>query len=366
MGGGFSQGYAGHESRVYSPNGRASYFSDLINVSRGTADYQARQRLATYDQEFRDLNRADGTGGQFVPPTYLVDEFIGLPRPGRVTADLLTRRPLPPGTDVLNIPKIATGTATAIQPQDNDPVQETDATDATISAPVRTIAGQQDVAVQLLDQSPVNFDDIIAADLMASYNQQLGNQVLSGAGTSGTLTGLRSVPSIESVTWTSATPTVLELQKRVADAVQRIATALYEPPNAIIMAPRRWAWLTMQVDSSNRPMIVPEAYGPTNAPGVAAGGITAEGRVGSFAGLPVFIDSQVPVNVSTNQDLILVLNTKESILWESTPRVRVLPEVLSGTLTVRIQLYNYVALATRQAKSIAVISGTGLVTPTST
>jgi hypothetical protein len=41
----------------------------------------------------------------------------------------------------------------------------------------------------------------------------------------------------------------------------------------------------------------------------------------------------------------------------------VLPEVLSGTLTVRIQGWGYVACATRRTKSIAVISGSGLTPP---
>jgi hypothetical protein len=46
-------------------------------------------------------------------------------------------------------------------------------------------------------------------------------------------------------------------------------------------------------------------------------------------------------------------------------RVRVLQEVLSGTLQVRIQLYNYVAaMQHRRPKAISVISGTGLVAPT--
>ncbi len=70
--------------------------------------------------------------------------------------------------------------------------------------------------------------------------------------------------------------------------------------------------------------------------------------------------------MGANEDVILVLNTGETILYESGIRTRVLPEVLSGTLTVRLQVWGYVALATRQAKSIAVITGTGLVTPTFT
>jgi HK97 family phage major capsid protein len=164
----------GHSSTVYGPESRSSYFADLLAVSRQTADWQARERLSTYDQEQRDLNRAEGSGGQFVPPVHLVNDYVGVPRPGRVTADLMTRRPLPPSTDSINIPKIMTGTATAIQPADNDPVQEVDMTDTTISAPVRTIAGQQDIAQQLLDQSPINFDEIVIQDLLSDYSRRLG------------------------------------------------------------------------------------------------------------------------------------------------------------------------------------------------
>ena len=47
----------------------------------------------------------------------------------------------------------------------------------------------------------------------------------------------------------------------------------------------------------------------------------------------------MPTNVNSNQDVVLVLNTAETYLYESSVRVRVLPEVLSGTLSCRIQLY---------------------------
>lgn len=350
-------------SHVYGPEERASYFADLVAVSRQTADYSARERVQTFDAEQRSLNRADGSGGAFVPPAFLVSDYVGLPRPGRVTADLLTRRPLPRGTDVLNIPRVVTGTATAIQAADNDPVQAVDLTDSSIQAPVRTIAGQQDIAIQLLDQSPVNFDEIIMADLMAAYSQQLDNQVLSGTGAGGQHLGLRNVTGIETVTWTSSAPTAQDLQKRVADAVSRISGSLFAAPNAIVMHPRRWAWLLTQNDTSNRPLVVPQAYGPNNAQGVLVGG--AEGLVGSFAGLPVYIDANIPKTggVGANEDLIMVLSSNDTFLYESGIKTRVLQETLSGTLTVRIQLYAYSALATRQAKSVAVISGTGLVPP---
>jgi HK97 family phage major capsid protein len=145
-------------------------------------------------------------------------------------------------------------------------------------------------------QSPVNFDEIIICDLLGSYAQQLGNQVLSGSGAAGQILGLRNVAGAETVTWTSATPTAVEFQRRVADAISRVSGALFASPNAIIMHPRRWAWLLTQNDTANRPLVVPEAYGPSNAQGLLTGG--AEGRVGSFAGLPVYVDSNVPTTTS--------------------------------------------------------------------
>jgi hypothetical protein len=50
---------------------------------------------------------------------------------------------------------------------------------ATVTAPVRTIAGQEDVALQLLDQSPIAFDQIVFEDLIADYNLQLDTQLWS-------------------------------------------------------------------------------------------------------------------------------------------------------------------------------------------
>ncbi len=92
---------------------------------------------------------------------------------------------------------------------------------------------------------------------------------------------------------------------------------------------------------------------------------TGEGRVGSFAGLPVYADASIPTNLGAgaNEDVILVLNTSEALLYESNIRTRVLQETLSGTLTARIQLWAYSGLGVRQPRAIAVISGSGLVSP---
>ena len=74
-------------------------------------------------------------------------------------------KPLPAGTDSINIPRLLTGTATGVQTADNAPVAEQDLTDAFINAPVHTIAGQQDLAIQLIDQSPIAFDEVVFREI---------------------------------------------------------------------------------------------------------------------------------------------------------------------------------------------------------
>jgi HK97 family phage major capsid protein len=360
------------EARTYERGSKVSYLKDLANAQIN-GDHEARERLNRHSQEvavepeykeYRDLNRTDGSGGAFVPPAWLMGQWIELARAGRPTADLFNSQPLPPGTDSINIPKIVTGTATAIQPNDNDPVQETDLTDSSLSIPVRTVAGQQDVAIQLLDQSPINFDELVFRDLLADYATKVNVQVLTGAGTSGTVTGLNAVSGATAVTVTATT--VAGLYSAIANATQQIYTSRYASPNVIVMHPRRWAWLVSQLDSSTRPLVVPAAQGPNNA--IATfGGVATQTVVGSIQGLPVVTDPSIPTNqgAGTNQDMVLVMRTDDVVFYESGIRTRVLQETLSGNLTVRLQVYGYIAFsAGRYPASVARLTGAGFVTPT--
>ncbi|MEH0442454.1 phage major capsid protein [Streptomyces sp. B21-102] len=360
------------ESRTYERGNGRSYLQDLARVQlRMDADGNAEERLRRHaqdvvsDPEYRDLNRTDGNGGYAVPPLWLMSQFVDLARAGRAYANLVMGQPLPGGTDSINIPKVATGTTTAIQATDNGAVSETDLTDTFINAPVKTIAGQQDVAIQLLDQSPVSFDEVVFRDLTADYSTKLDLQVISGSGNTGQVTGVRSTSSIETVTYTTATPTVAQLYSKVADAVQRVHTLRFMPPTAIVMHPRRWAYLLAATDSNGRPLVTPSAGNPQN--NVATlGAVAAEQVVGQMHGLPVVTDPNMPTTLGagTNQDVIHVIRASDLILYESGIRSRVLPEVGSGTLTVRLQVYGYLAFtAARYPKSIVEIGGTGLVAP---
>ena len=360
------------EARTYERGNGRSYLQDLARVQLRMDDGQAEERLRRHaqdvltDPEYRDLDRTDGNGGYFVPPLWLMSQFIELARAGRAYANLANTQPLPPGTDSINIPKVAAGTSTAIQTADNASVSETDIDDDFISAPVRTIAGQQDMAIQLLDQSPVSFDEVIFRDLTADHATKTDLQVISGSGVSGQVTGVRGTSGIETVTYTDGSPTVAKLYSKVADAVQRIHTLRFMAPTVIVMHPRRWAYLLAATDSTGRPLVVPDAGNPQNAI-ATLGAVAAEQVVGQMHGLPVVTDPSMPTTLGagTNQDVIHVLRASDLLLYESGLRSRVLPEVGSGTLTVRLQVYGYLAFtAGRYPKSIVEIGGTGLVAPT--
>lgn len=361
------------EQRTYAKgNNEVSYIRDLMrHTLRMDADGASAERLARHaaevrsEPEYRDLLRTDGNGGYFVPPAWLMSQYVDLVRGGRVTADLCFQGALPGGTDSLNFPKISTGTSTAIQTADNAGVSETDLTDTSVSAGVKTIAGQQDVAVQLLDQSPISFDEVVMKDLLADYAKNVDIQVINGSNASGQVKGILGSTGVNAITYTDTSPTVAELYPKLADAVNQAATGSGSAPTVIVMHPRRWAWILTALDTTNRPLVVPSGPGVNQL--AAFGAVKFQGVVGELFGLPVATDPNIPTNLGagTNEDRILVMKADENYLYESSIRTRVLPEVGSGTLTVRLQVYGYLAFtAERRPAATSVISGTGLVAPT--
>ena len=376
--------HVGVGGETYRRGGSHSYFRDLA-LSRLAPDAGVHERLARHaaetdraiasgdldkrwsgPQEQRvNPNRVDGQGGYFVPPAWLIQEFVGYARPARAVADLCSRQDLPPGTDTINIPKIATPTATGVQTADAAAVTSTDMTDTFVSSPVITIAGQQDCSLQLLEQSPASFDQIVFSDLQADYDQRLDLQVLSGTGSAGQVTGILNTSGINSVTYTDASPTMVELWPSLPQAASLVSKNVFGSPTAAVMTPSRWFWSQSQLDGSNRPFIVGAAQGPYNSMG-SLDATAAQGVVGNLGGLPVVADANVPANLGagSNEDRIIIAKWDELYLFEGTPRIRVLQEVLSGTLQVRFQLYNYCAfIGNRRPKAVSVISGTGLIAP---
>jgi HK97 family phage major capsid protein len=353
-----------NEPLTYERGGPNRFVRDLIDAKGGNLD--AMQRLQRHASEMRvelrDLTTVAGAGGEFVAPKYLQERWIELLRAGRPTADAVTSLPLVPGTNSVTLPRLATGAATAIQTADNAAVQETDPTTNSVTATLKTIAGQVDLSRQLFEFSDPSFDEVIFRDLARDYATKLDIQVLSGSGAAGQALGIRNVAGINAVTYTDATPTPGEAWPKLTDAIQRITSAFLNP-DTLVMHPRRAAFFLAAVDTTGRPLF----NSSFNNMGDISGTVS-NGAAGALQGMRVVVDPNLPTNLGagTNEDLILALDSNQILLWEeATPRTKVFEDVGSGTLTVRLQVYGFfMFMANRYPAAISTIGGTGLIAPT--
>ena len=409
------------EPMTYGRGSPNSYLLDLARVAvsgRGAgvgdgAD-EARQRLGQHSKELsiearnkkvsRTLvasgfiregqelrvnpNTTAGTGGEFVPPLWLVSSYVRYVRAGRVCANRCVNNPLPPGVDVINIPKITTGSTTAIQTANAAAVSSTDIATTTTAANVNTIAGQEDISMQLLEQSPIAMDGVVFEDLSSSYDQQLDQQIIYGTGSNGQHTGVLSVSSATSntnilkannINCTSTSffdgSTAATQYRSIVNGVNQIETLRFASPTAIWVHPRRansWAFAADSTTAgSGRPLYQKTSYGLYNSLGEMTPAPVAQGVAGEVFGLPVIKDANVPVTMSGatvgggTQDVAIVLKEDDMFLWEGQLKMRALPEILSGTLQIRFQVYAYSAFnPSRFPPSISTVTGAGLAAPT--
>src|SRR5208282_5336716 len=101
----------------------------------------------------------------------------------------------PEGTDSINLPKITTPTLVAAQTANNQAVVSQDIVTTSVNTGIKTLAGQEDVALQLLEMAPAGLTDrAITEDLQAAYHLNLDFNVIQGTGpntsTAGGLLGL--------------------------------------------------------------------------------------------------------------------------------------------------------------------------------
>lgn len=329
-------------------------------------------------------NRLDGQGGFFVPPLW-VPEYVPALRAGRVAADLARRMPLPEGTDSINMPKVLTPTEVAAQSADNAPVASKDWTDTSVQANVKTLAGQSDIAIQLLEQSPYHLDQVIMEDLIADYNRKIDREVLTAPGTNttalnaGLIKGIYPASNWEAntVTWTEAEPLPNAYNMVRAAMASRIATNRFSVQNLhFVEHPRRWYWNSTGLDGakgeSGRPVVGADGFGPFNVSAMFNGGEEpAEGLVGRVPYGPhnIYVDANVPITDASGvpgagtADISIGAKWDDIWLFEGALRTRVLNEVLSGTLEVRFQVFSYYALLIRYGQSLAIATGTGFAAP---
>lgn len=357
-----------------------SYFRDLIvrDTNRGALerldrhavemrtirkeqDDRAWRSMRAGDFEYRvEPNRTDGEGGYLAPPAWLINLFATAKRPGRVLASLIPNSfALPGGISSVNLPILTSGT-TAAPVADTAGVPDQDITDTAGSSTVVTIAGQADVPIQMLEQSPAgaSLDWVIFTDLTDSSDSDLETQLLAGAGsTFNQITGVANVSGITSVTYTDASPSGGEMYPVLGKTAAQLADARQRPPEVFLMRSARWAWLMTQEDTQGLPFGI-------FAPDYLGADASTPDPIGGLLGWPTFLDEALPATLGAteNEDQAICLRPSDLILFEGVPQTLIAREPLSGSLGVRIQMHTRVAAITsRYPTGIATVGGSGFV-----
>lgn len=339
-----------------------SFFQDAY-AAQFLSDAGAAARLARHQAEMRVEMRDSGSSNfaGLVVPQYLTGLAAPFLRAGRNTCDVARQAPLPDAGLTVNISRVTTGSSVAAQNGDNGAVTEADPDDTLLTVNVRTYAGMVDVSRQAIERG-TGVEQLLAADLVSAYNTALNSAVINGAGTSGTHLGILQTTGIGDVDVDDASPTGYETFQQIVKAIGTVTAARFKSPDVIIMHPRRWAYISGSLDSSNRPLAGVEGSTATNV--VALGNPGAYGQAaGTIAGIPVVVDAGIPTNLGagTNEDNIIVACREDLLLWEGAgqPLMVRYDSVGSGTLTVRMVVFGYSAFtAGRYPAGICKIQGT--------
>lgn len=339
-----------------------SFFQDAY-AAQFLGDAGAAARLARHQDEmrveFRDSGSTNFAG--LVVPQYLTGLAAPYLRAGRNTCDVARQLPLPDSGLTVNISRITTGSSVTAQNGDNGAVTEASPDDTLLTVNVRTYAGMVDVSRQALERG-TGVEALLAADLVSAYNTAVNSAVINGDGTSGTHLGILNTSGIGDIDVDDASPTGYETFQKIVKAIGTVTAARYKSPDIIIMHPRRWAYISGSLDSSNRPLSGVEASTATNV--VALGNPGAYGvAAGTIAGVPVVVDAGIPTDLGagSNEDNVIVACREDLLLWEAAgqPLMVRYDQVGSGTLTVRMVVFGYSAFsAGRYPGGIAKCQGT--------
>lgn len=365
------------EPDMYVKRGRHAFIQDLFD-SQIRNNPLATERLARH-QQF-ELDRLDAkaragleeralttsTFGNLIPPQYLLEMYAKALRNGRVYADQVNHKELPPTGMSLIIPRLTTGLTAAPQSSENTAVATQDIVETDLTIPIRTIAGYSPVSRQALERAQYN-EEILMEDLIARYNSDLDVEALNGDGTGQHMLGFLHTSGI-ATSAAAGSSNLPAIYANIADVIQQIDAqvgGLGYSADKIVLHPRRWGSFVAAVDTTNRPILGITGLPFYNVDG--AGDSAGYGYVGQIQGLPVYKDANVPTNLGngSNEDAILVFASGLVHLWErpEDPITLAFEQQAGTSLQVQLVAYGYAAHSAGRYPA-ACGKVTGLVPPT--
>ena len=355
---------SGAEYSIYRPNGEASFFADVYASSRGdgSAIERLRRNEAANGTEFRAGTTGSTSFGSFIPPVWLMDEIAMAARAGRVVPDLIGITG-PPTSTSMTVPRITTGSATAIQATENSTVGTTDWVTAQLTRTTSTIAGYVDASLQSLELGSYATDQLVSRDLIADYNRAF-IAVHYRHGRQQSTPRARQSDGFQRDHLHAGVahgPAALfadrERHPTGLDGPFRQSGRDPDAPSPLGLLPRRVGHDGSSARDSGRPRLQPDGR-RARAEGRRPGR-DARGPARLYVG-------QHPDDAGAGtQDEIYVAKFSDMLAYESTPRVEVFRDIGSANATVRFRIYAFVNFfCGRFPAGVSRITGSGLIAPT--
>jgi len=350
------------EAGPYQRDGEHSFFADVVRVQRygaasqrDSADRLQRLTVLNADKarivEQRD-NVTAAMGGT-VPPTYLLDQMALAAREASPLVDVLAKLPLSEEGMTVELGRITTG-AIADFAIEGSQLPEFDLVSAGLSLPVRGVWAKVTESYAFYERAGRTTDTVIAHDLGEAVGYATENFIINGIGGAKYPIGILQTSGVTPTTYTDGTPTAGELVAKVAACATSVSAARKRRPNLVLMSPRRWFWLTAQVDTALQPIVGLSTEPPDpNSP-----------YVGTISGLPILLSDAIPTTVGAglDQDQIVLLRTQDMVLALDDRHMEITASLqMNATASVDVWVGRYMVFsAGRWPAGVGVISGTGL------
>lgn len=337
-GGAHTRGRDPGHYRSLAQGGRHSFFADLYRA-RGLGDDAAAKRLLEHTRALDTGNHGAG----IVPPKWLLDEFQGIPRQGRILANAVRNIPLGDDPRPITLPKQTAGASSsslAEQAAENDPIINTDFFDTDVDTVTpKPTAGKTIVARQMLDMASPAIDSLIYGDLVEAYNDILEAKVGTAVINAGVAAGVVTTFATEALF--NGTLPAVPAADAVIDLALAVRSARKRPATLLAMTVRRWGKFKKLRDAEGRPLIPGSSAGPVNVVGV--GSVQTDGVLED---LPVVVTDAL--GTTAYPEYFAALRASDTLLFESN-MMRFRYEEPLGPESIILGIWAYTAVIVRHA-----------------
>lgn len=357
------EGRTNERDPVYHRRSNHSFYADTVRAAKGDrAAFERLEKMRVYNEQElkkRDLYDNATDGAEALVPLYQQDRFEKYRTNLAIASGLTKQEVIPVQGESITIPfqTGAAAVAAVTQATPLNALQETDAQFDRETVDVVEVAGVQDMSLLLQERGNLgaSLDAIIGdhlAELLAQdEDERVLASVLANAGVA--------------VTYSATTGTLPGIYPKLADAAQQIIASNKMPPSAIVVNQRRFFKWASELDTTNRPYMVPMSVAQNPLAKGGESGPVAHGFTGyAIHGIPVYIDQNVTTTNNTDQDVVFVADWSKQYTWLGPVQVEVdrSPMFKNSGLTVRARRY-FATMTGHRAGAFGKITGTGLATP---